>query len=376
MESAPAVAAVWELGLRSPRRVARRPWPESLIPGLPPPKGACVHAVAVPPTAVSAARPRPGWYVSLGDSLSQGYQPRPGHRGPGRDTNQGYADVVAHDLHLRLAKLGCPGETTTTMLHGGICYRDGASQIGAATRFLRAHRRDLALVTVDIGINDVVRCQQAPPGPRSAACLAAGLATIERNLPTAVRLVRAAAGPQVPVVALDYYAPFVASPDPGRAAWSHYVTGRLDATLSGVLGPLHVRVAHTAAAFGLGRPVAVEAADVCRLTWVCSPPPVGANLHANAAGYRAMAGAVEQVLPGGDRLPPLGHLARAARPAPRLQDHQVGQRLPQRGAAHPELDLVPRPAPRDGQSHLPRRGPGVGAQMVEDLGEALLVVRP
>jgi lysophospholipase L1-like esterase len=355
--------------------MARRPWVESLIPAFRPPKGAYVHAVAVPPASVAAPRPRPAWYVALGDSLSRGLQPRSGHAGAGRDTNQGYPDVLARDLGLRLVKLGCPGETTTTMLRGGICYRGGASQVGAATRFLRAHRSDLALVTVDIGINDVVRCQQEAPGPRSAACLAAGLAIVERNLPTVVRQVRAAAGPEVPIVALDYYAPFVASPDRARAAWSHYVTGRLDATLSGVLGPLHVTVADTAGAFGLGRPLAVEAGEVCRLTWVCSPPPVGANLHANAAGYRAMAGSVERALRG-DGLPPLGHLARAPGAAARLEDHQVGQRLPQGGAAHPELDLVPRPAPRDGQGHVPGGGPGIGRQVVQDLSEALLVVRP
>ena len=376
MESAPGEAVVREPGLRSPRRVARRPWAQRLIPALRPPKGAYVHAVTAPPASVTAARPGPAWYVSLGDSLSQGYQPRPRHPGPGRDTDQGYADVVARDRRLRLVKLGCPGETTTSMLRGGICYRDGASQIGAGTRFLRTHRSGLALVTVDIGINDVVRCQQMAPGPRSAACLATGLATIERNLPTVVRLVRSAAGPRVPIVALDYYAPFVASPDGARAAWSHYVTARLDATLSGILGPRHVTVADTAGAFGLGRPAAVEAADVCRLTWVCSPPPVGADLHANAAGYRAMAAAVEQVLPGGERLPALGHLARAAGQPARLEDHEVGQRLPEGGAPHPELDLVPRPAPLDGQGHLPRRGPGIGAQVVQDLREALLVMRP
>ena len=286
----------------------------------------------------------PPFYVSLGDSLSQGYQPRQGRPGPGHDTNRGYADVVARALGLPLVKLGCPGETTTTMLHGGICYRNGASQLGAATRFLRAHRGRVALVTVDIGINDVVRCQHEAPGPRSAACLGAGLASVERNLPTVVRRVRSAAGAGVQIVALDYYAPFVADRRTARAEWSQYVTGRLDATLAGVLGPLHVKVADVAPAFGLGRPLAEEAAEVCRLTWVCSPPPVGANLHADDAGYRAMARTLEGAL---DGLPALRHLARPAGLAAGLQDHQVRQGLPQRGAAHPELDLVPPPAPRD-----------------------------
>ena len=267
------------------------------------------------PARPLAERDRPRWYVALGDSLSQGLQPVAGRAGAGRETDQGYPDVVAGDLGLRLVKLGCPGETTTTMLHGGICYRDGASQIGAATAYLRAHRGQVALVTVDIGINDVIRCEQMAPGPRSAACLGRGLATVGRNLPTVLRQVRDAAGPGVRIVALDYYAPFVAAHRVDEAAWSQYVTGRLDATLAGVAGPRGVAVAAVGPAFGLGGTAAAEAAEVCRLTWVCSPPPVGPNLHANAAGYRAMAGAVVAALgPGPLRPGPMR--APSLRPSP------------------------------------------------------------
>ena len=331
------------------RRAERR----GVLPLAPPPTPVVLRLLAGHPT----------WYVSLGDSLSQGFQPagpapRAGRRSPDRDTDRGYADDLARALRLPLVKLGCPGETTTTMLHGGICYRDGATQLGAATRFLRAHHGQVALITIDIGINDVVRCEQERPGPASAACLGRGLATVDRNLATIIRRIRAAAGPDVPIVALNYYAPFVAARTPAAAAWSQYVTGRLDATLAGVLEPHRVTMADTGAAFGLGQAPAVEADEVCRLTWVCSPPPVGPDLHADDAGYRVMARSVEQALAGSalagsDRFPALRHLAGAAGPAPVLQHHQVSQRLPQSGAAHPELDLVPGPAPRNGQRHLP-----------------------
>ncbi len=55
------------------------------------------------------------YYLSLGDSLSQGVQPGP----TGHDvaTAHGYPDQLAamlrtHLPHLRLVKLGCSGETT------------------------------------------------------------------------------------------------------------------------------------------------------------------------------------------------------------------------------------------------------------------------
>jgi hypothetical protein len=36
---------------------------------------------------------------------------------------------------------------------------------------------------------------------------------------------------------------------------------------------------------------------VCRWTWMCVPPPVGPNIHANADGYAVIAGAFLAVLP-------------------------------------------------------------------------------
>src|SRR5215510_15650850 len=58
------------------------------------------------------------YYLSLGDSLAAGSQPT------GLVTNQGYADQLAALLRaknpkLRLVKLGCFDETTTTMRTGG-----------------------------------------------------------------------------------------------------------------------------------------------------------------------------------------------------------------------------------------------------------------
>ena len=99
----------------------------------------------------------PAYYLALGDSLSQGVQPDAA--GASVETRYGYPDQVYAALRpshptLKLVKLGCPGETTSTMINGGICHYAGGSQLAAATAFLRAHRSRVLLVSIDIGAND------------------------------------------------------------------------------------------------------------------------------------------------------------------------------------------------------------------------------
>src|SRR5580693_1221945 len=103
---------------------------------------AAVTACSGPATSHHVAAPA-SYYLALGDSLSQGVQPDAS--GASVETNEGYPDQLYAMLHrtrpsLRLVRLGCPGETTVTMLHGGICRYRGGSQQAAAEAFLRAHR--------------------------------------------------------------------------------------------------------------------------------------------------------------------------------------------------------------------------------------------
>jgi len=108
-----------------------------------------------------AKRVAASYYLALGDSLSRGVQPDAA--GASVETAQGYPDLVYSQLRrghpgLRLVQLGCPGETTETMMHGGICRYPGGSQLAAAVAFLRAHRGHLLLITIDIGANDPEHC--------------------------------------------------------------------------------------------------------------------------------------------------------------------------------------------------------------------------
>src|SRR5439155_26642993 len=103
---------------------------------------------------------------------------QPGPSGITVNTSEGYADQLyaierSSIPRLKLVKLGCGGETTGSMLTGKGnadalllgCNPAGGSQIRAAERFLRAHRRrgEVPLLTLAIGASDVVGCATAAP---------------------------------------------------------------------------------------------------------------------------------------------------------------------------------------------------------------------
>jgi lysophospholipase L1-like esterase len=244
------------------------------------------------------------FYVSVGDSLAAGVQPI-GDPNDLYRTDQGYPEqllaLARADSHrLRLVKLGCPGETTTTMIAGGICpYRHG-SQLDQATHFLREHRGEVAFVTIDIGANDFP-CQEAQ-------CIPAGVASIQTNLPSILAALRKAAGPRVPIVGMTIYNPFLANwllgPE-GQAvavASATQLMGPVNALLRGLFVSAGDGVADIETAFssndfativtlpGFG-PVPINVARICMWTWVCAPPPLGPNNHPNADGYGVIAGA-------------------------------------------------------------------------------------
>ena len=251
----------------------------------------------------------PVYYLSLGDSLSLGIQPTA--TGQNMPTERGYADRLAARLsgrigHLRLVKLGCSGETTSTMIHGGICRYPAGSQLAQAARFLRSHRGSTALVTIDIGANDPNSCVIGARPATIIPCLVSRIPRIERNLTAILATLRSAAGRRVLIVGMTYYVPEL-------GLWRTGRTGReigmvIDGFAAGVnrlmtkrYHRVGARVADVFAAFrstdfGAGRPNAGRASPVppnvtviCSLTWMCAAPPRGPNEHANDAGYRIIA---------------------------------------------------------------------------------------
>jgi lysophospholipase L1-like esterase len=242
------------------------------------------------------------YYLSLGDSLAAGVQPI-GNPDNLFRTDRGYAEQLlatarASYPKLSLEKLGCPGETTTTMIAGGICSYDHGSQLDEAVAFLQGHRQFVAFITIDIGANDFP-CQ-------AAECIPAGVGTIQSNLPAILAKLRAAAGPGVPIVGMTLYNPFLAN-------WLLGPDGQLiaQASASQLMGPVNGVLKAIYASAGIGfadletafssndfatqvdlpgaGTVPLNVARICMWTWVCAPAPYGPDNHANEAGYGAIA---------------------------------------------------------------------------------------
>jgi lysophospholipase L1-like esterase len=267
---------------------------------------ACLLAVASAGSA-SGSEPRrahaaPRYYVALGDSLAAGTQPGM------LFSDEGYADQLLVLERRRfpglvLRKLACPGETSTAFRRGGRCPYPRRTQLAEATAFLRAHRGRIAFVTLDIGANDYLRCRT-----QQVRCAAGAFNGVRKNVPPIVRALRAAAGPRVPIVGMEYYAPLL-------ARWLDGSTGRAEASAhvafvaagNALLRRLYrdngARVARVEAAFATRNFTARESlpndrlvprnvARICRLTWMCSK----GNIHPNREGYGVIARAFAAAL--------------------------------------------------------------------------------
>ena len=244
----------------------------------------------------------PVYYLSLGDSLAQGVQPN--QAGLSVETPHGYPDQIYQTLRkshptLDMVKLGCPGETTVTMINGGLCPYNTGSQLKAAVQFLQQHRGHVLLVTLDIGANDPEACSGQPSFSQLAECAVTGIPSAVTHLATITGELKAA-GPGVRIVGMNYYLPALAEWRKGLSghavAWT---AEKLAATFNGLLDQVYakagIKVANVFAAFqtsdfssaSTGEPRNVTL--LCRWTWACAAPPRGPNQHANQAGYQVIA---------------------------------------------------------------------------------------
>lgn len=271
---------------------------------------ALLSALVLTAAAGSArAAAKATYYLSLGDSLAQGYQPIGGPRTfnvlPIYGYDQGYADQLFRlerntYTQLRLVKLGCGGESTVSMLDGSqlpdvaaSCgppsfyaarYPNGGTQLSEATAFLESNPGAVAFITINLGANDVL-------GPSGAGPIFSNLLLILAEL-------RAAAGPEVPIVGMNYYDAFAPQ------AWSEGGLPGLQAQvadlvafndlLAGAYAVAGDPVADVESAFSVTDFTSVDGTPLsvlreCQWTWICTPPPLGPDIHANSAGYGVIA---------------------------------------------------------------------------------------
>ncbi len=209
-----------------------------------------------------------------------------------------------------MANVGCSSETTATMIHGGICSYPHGSQLGAAEAFLASHQGEVGLITVDIGGNDVLPCASSPtPQP----CFTQTLVTMDTNLSEILAGLRQAAGPSVPIAAMNYFDPFLIYWLDGpagqtRAQNSVAGIGVLNAHLASDYAAFRVPVADVATSFSV-----TDFSDLVASPWGTIPKnvaltctwldvecrisgPQGFGDEANATGYQVIASAFEQIV--------------------------------------------------------------------------------
>ena len=274
----------------------------------------------------SSSRPLSGTrYLSLGDSYAAGYQPGTAGR-PGGTSRNGFAYQVvrkaaAGGLDLRLTNLGCSGATTRSVLTRPGCaprfLGPGASpyagtQADAAAAYLRAHRGDVALVTVALGGNDVARCADSADSATATTCVTGALREITTNLATLAQRLRAAAGPTTRIVGITYPDVFLGealSADAERRnvaslsvfAFRSLINPQLASAYRAVGGTLVDVTAATGAYGSLDRRTTLApygsipepVARICTLTYYCALR----DIHPRTLGYGIIADLVVRTLP-------------------------------------------------------------------------------
>jgi GDSL-like Lipase/Acylhydrolase family len=267
------------------------------------------------PTRANADPTSSYFYLAIGASESLGFQPTP-DTPHGVPTDEGYTDDLvtyeaARGITLDLTQVGCPGETTTTMLTGNDhCYGGVDTQLATAMNFLSAHQGEQGIVSIDIGFNNVRLCLRHHIVDK--VCVKQQLDDVRTDLPLIVQSLKSVAGSDVTFVGLDHYDPYLAyeldgGGDIDFARQSESVMNRLNGVLRYVYSSENVPMADVDEFFdgrdrtpvdlsGVGT-VPNNVAHICQLTWMCAAAPYGPDFHPDDAGYAAIAAAIESVLP-------------------------------------------------------------------------------
>jgi lysophospholipase L1-like esterase len=147
------------------------------------------------------AAPANMYYLALGDSV------------PVWNGNSSYPYLIASNYSstnpgLQVEDMACSSETTGTMLVDSLCApAPQRSQQQEAVAFLQAHQGQVALITIDIGGNDLLPCVNGLTV--NLSCIQQAEATMVQNLDTILNGLRQAAGPTVPIVGMNYFDPFL-----------------------------------------------------------------------------------------------------------------------------------------------------------------------
>jgi lysophospholipase L1-like esterase len=229
------------------------------------------------------------YYLVLGDSLAFGYQPNLNY-------DDGYADDFFSNLQShggqKLANLGCPGETSSTLIHGGCPYPFLRKyfylgpQLSAAINYLHRHVGQVSPVTLDIGANDLL------PDINASNCTVSSsfdsdLAKVDQNLTgtilpqltTALTVNGRLTGD---LVLMNYYDPYQ-NICPNSVPYVQTLNQHLQADVNA----FGATIVDVFSAFG---GAGVPNKNICTYTWMCS---IFKDIHATDTGYSVIASTFE-----------------------------------------------------------------------------------
>jgi lysophospholipase L1-like esterase len=275
------------------------------------------------PAGAPAQASKASYYLALGDSVAQGYQPIGGPSSPYASPGYGHGYpeellklVRSGDGQLRLENLACGGESTRTVIEGAPwCPHTAGSQLAQAEAFLQAHPGEVAFITITIGGNDVIGteadCLDDTALTLDSVCVQAQLPAIQSNIGEIVRRLQAAA-PGVPIVGSNYYNPLLGAWVLVPAPVGHFLAQAsvapvelLDSGLEDAYEAAGGAVADLYDAFDAADSadvvpsewglVPVNVANACAWTWFCSKQYAG-DVHPTTSGHEVIAQAFAQEL--------------------------------------------------------------------------------
>ncbi len=256
-----------------------------------------LFAFAPAALAVSNGGTQPKWstglkqhYLALGDSLAFGVQ-------PDGDFKHGYVNNLFQELHEEGVKdftnLACPGETSSTLIKGGICaYSPFSSQLKAALAYLRANAGNVSPVTLDIGANEITPDTNPRTCKVNVKKFYTDLAALDANL-TRVILPKLRAALTVngrvtgKIVMMNYYDPYQ-NICPNSVPYTQTLNKHLASDVKGFGSIVNVFRA-------FGGPKTPNP-HICTHTWMCAAPPLGPNIHSTNKGYRVIADPFEEAI--------------------------------------------------------------------------------
>lgn len=253
-----------------------------------------------------------GDYLALGDSIAFGYRPTtitPAAEYADAGNFTGYPELVAKATGMSLTNASCPGESSTSLITAGVAdngcsavsatgaagYRSknplhagySGSQLTFAVSFLRSHEQT-RLVSLDIGVNDLLVCYTVTPSHCTGSAGQAQLAETGKNVATIITALRDRAGYRGRIVLLTAY------PDSYTTSAGLLAYEALDTALTAVAKKSGVALADGFGAFE--KPSAAFGGDPCQAGLLIPLQSSTCDYHPSAQGQQLLANAVEAAL--------------------------------------------------------------------------------